>query len=451
MSLREILNNAAIVSGTNIFTSGLNFIFFLVCLNALGVSDFGVFSLALSVLSFETLFLDLGLGKVIVSDVSKEISEKRDSDAAGIFQGYLWFQTGMIIFAFLTLFFGAEIISSYLAKDVAGILKLVSILVVSAGIKNFFLVSFEIVSDFKRYSSLLFLEALTKLIFVVGTINYLGASVENVLFVLIASDVIVIALRLSAIPKLSKELLFMKNVKKILFVNAVRKHGKWAMWFSQVRNLESNLPIWIVTTFLGVTAAGVYSALVKVQVLVIRIFEPLETVFFPTVNKLGKFEDSRKVIMRATKYILYTSIPLVIVLMIFPEFFLGMVLGQNFVEYGNAFRILLFTVFIFILNIPMKPFFYSLKEQKSLAFVSFLILASTAILGSLLTISFGIIGIALNHVIGPLIDVFVKNRQINKITGIKYNILQSILPDKDDISLFKKIILDPSLLWSGKK
>lgn len=449
--LKEIMGYAAMVSSGNLFTSVLNFMTFMVMVNALGAQGFGLLSLALSVLSFAVIFLDMGLGKVLVADVSKEISEGSRENAAALFQGYAFFEGAVMVLLSAGTFVFANQIAAYFAKDLSTIIRLVSILIFTGGIKNVYSVSFEIVADFRKYASLLFIEALSKFVLVFFAINYFGATVENTLLALIAADFLLIALRFSAIPKVSKELLLRKVSGRKKILTTFRRHGKWAIIYSQLRNLESNLPIWIVQYFLGIGAVGIYAALVKIQVLAIRLFEPLETIFYPLVSRFGKFEDSKKIIMRATKYLFYISLSVVFVSIVFTETVMGIILKGNYLEYGNVLRVLLLTVPIFVLNIPMKPFFFNLKAQKNLTIVSLAVFLSTLTLGSILTIKLGLLGIALNHVITPTIDLLLKNRMIKKITGVKYSIKDAISLDKADFDLFRRIPRMVAGIFSRKK
>src|SRR3989344_4841201 len=103
--LREIFRYAAIVSGNNILTSVVNFVAFLVTIKALGTYGFGLYTLAMSVLSFAIIFLDLGLGKVIVSDVAKDLSEGRKGEASGLFRGYILVQALLTAAIFVSLVF----------------------------------------------------------------------------------------------------------------------------------------------------------------------------------------------------------------------------------------------------------------------------------------------------------------------------------------------------------
>ena len=99
----------------------------------------------------------------------------------------------------------------------------------------------------------------------------------------------------------------------------------------------------------------------------------------------------------------------------------------------------------------MKPLFFNLKAQKSLTLISGVILASTFIVGSALTMQFGIVGIALNHVFTPVLEVLLKSRMIKKIGKVKYSIKELIIPDKADIDLFRKIISNPKIILRVKK
>ncbi len=450
-AIRGIIKSAALLSGTNTGASLINFVFFIYVLRALGVYGFGIYSLALSAVAFATIFLDLGLGKLIVSDVSRDIKDGKKGEASSLLKCYSLLQIGLgLLIAIGVVLFSAGF-SQIFGKDVTGITLFIAGLVLLSGLKNIALTSIQIAADFRSYSWLLLFEAVVKLAIAVLAFTFIGQSVESALVALVAGEALTLGVMAMKMPKDIAGILREKGISFAFFIATFKKHGKWAIAFSQSRNLESNITLWIVEHFLGVASAGVYSALVKLQVLVIRLFEPLETVFFPMVGKLGDFEDSRKTVFRATKYIIYASAVPMILMLLFAGQILGLVLGGGFSAYANAFRILLLTVFIFILNIPMKPLMYGLKAQKSLTFASFGVLASTLFIGSALTMNFGLMGIATNHVVSPAIDLLLKNRFMRKTAPVKYSLREIILPDKNDFDLLKKIISNPrSVLWVKK-
>ena len=449
-ALQEIFRYAAIISGNNILTSILNFFTFIVMFNALGAYGFGLLTLAMSVLSIATFSIELGFGKAIVSDVSKELYQNNRKQAAGLFSGYIIFVLFSTALLAGAMYFFSGHISAYFGKDIAPIIQFIAALMFLSGIKTIITSAFHIVADFWKYASFLFADALSKLVLVCIFVAFVSGTVEGILQAFILSGIATIILFLFFIPREILEIARMRS-NPLLFFEMAKRHGKWVAVFSQLRSIESSISPWIVEFFLGVNAVGIYGALTKVQVLIIRVFEPLETIFYPLVSRFGNFNDSRKIVFRATKYILFVSLPFIIAAVIFSEYILSVVLGQGFEKYAAVFMVLLLTVVIFILNMPMKPLFFNLKAQKSLTVISAVLLASTLALGSVLAFYFGLIGMAANNVSTAFIDLSLKNRFMKKVSGEKYSIREMLFLDKADIDLAKKIFSDPKVALAAFK
>jgi len=437
-NLRKIFEDTALLSTGNIAVSGINFVTFLVMWNALGSFGFGMYTLALSVLSFATFFLDAGFSKVIVSDVSKEISKKNDSKAAGLFQGYTLGVMLITTIGALITFGFSGLIAEYLKNDITGLIRLIAGLIFLNGLKNIILTSFEITSKFKKYTFFKFFEATIKLILIFGILTYIGTSVENALLAIFVADFFLILLFIFQIPKKIIELIKTKNAEKKLFITMVKKHGKWAALLSQTRSFESNILFWIVEFFLGVNAVGIFAGLIKIQTLIIRLFEPLETIFYPAISKFGEIKNSTTIIFKATKFTFYLSIPLILILMIFPEPIITFILGKELLIYKDVFRIMLLTVFVVILNTPMKPIFFNLKEQKTLAIISVIYLSITLVTAPLFITTMGLIGAATSRVLSPLADLTMKIFSLKKKKKEICSIKELVLLNKEDIRLIKK-------------
>ncbi len=449
-SLREIFGNLTIISGNNVLVSAINFAAFIVILGALGTAGFGLYTLATSALALAVFFIDFGFGKTLVSDISTSLSEKNDEHASGLLRGYAaYIGLGTVLLSAL-LFVFSENISDYFGSDLSQIVKFIAILVFFGGLKNFYSIVFQAVSDFRLFSAFLFVEAATKAGFAYAFTLVFGGTVEVVLASIILSSALTLFLFTFFLPKKITKLFFAGGSTGH-FVEMFRGHGKWVAVSSQLRNLESNVSPWIVQFFLGVNAVGVYGALVKAQVLIIRVFEPLETVFYPLISRLGTFDDSRKIVFRATKYLMFISLIPLVLLIVFSGDALNLVLGPGFSQHANVFRLLILTTFIFIANIPLKPLLYNLKAQKELTKISGMVLLSTLALGSLLTFSLGLIGIALNHVLTPMIDLQLKSGAIKKLGKTSYSARELFVFDKSDFDLAKKIVAHPKMLLGATK
>ena len=179
--LREMYKYAVIISGNNILTSALNFAAFLVIFNALGTYGFGLLTLAMSVASIATFSIELGFGKAIVSDVSKELRQNNLAGASGLFLGYVIFMllsSGLL--AAMMLFFSGNV-SAYFGKDLSAIIKFIAALAFLSGAKTVVMSAFHIVADFWKYAAFLFVDSLTKLAMVFIFVTFISRTTEGVL------------------------------------------------------------------------------------------------------------------------------------------------------------------------------------------------------------------------------------------------------------------------------
>ncbi|MBI2138453.1 oligosaccharide flippase family protein [Candidatus Woesearchaeota archaeon] len=442
MVLKEIFKSSALITLSNIFSAGINLVTFLMLLSGLGIYGFGLYTLSMTVISFFVLLIDQGIGTVMVSDVSKEINENNREKAAGLMKGYVALQllAGIIIGASCIIF--SQQISGYFQKNLSGIILPIGLLIIVGGLRNIYTTSFQMSSEFKSYALSFVVEALLRLTAIYAGFMFLGAKTEIVLMSIVVADMLMLALFWFRIPLQVKQLVFSAHGKLSDFTEMIKKHGKWVIVFSQARNFESNIIFWIVEYFLGVKAVGIYAALWKFLIIIRWLFEPLETIFYPLVSKLGKKSDSTNVIFRATKYMLFASVPIVLFFMLFSETAINLVLGSEFVPYAGSFRILLLAMFAFVLNIPMKPLFFGLKQQKILAFTSILLLVVSLVSGSLLVIYFGLFGLCLSRVLSFSFDVLAKWHFLQKVRGKSINAASLVIPNRYDYELLERGILE---------
>jgi O-antigen/teichoic acid export membrane protein len=336
-------------------------------------------------------------------------------------------------------FFSSGLIADFFKKNISSIIQLVSILIFTSGIKLVYQTSFETVADFKKLVFFQIIDSISKLFLLAVLFFFVGKSVELIFLAMILSDIFTIFARATKIPSEIKTLLKERNTDKSLIIQTLKSHGKWALLNSQIKNLEANIPIWIVEHVLGVKWAGVYFAITKFYSILAKFFEPLDTIFYPLVAKLGGLKNSKNIIIRATKYVFYFSIPLIIFIILFGvDWFLKTIPDKNIQENANALKIFILIIFTIILNTPYKPIIFNLKQQKALTGASILVLIISVLTGYFLTMKLHIIGIAISRLISAVIDLFSKIVIIKK--SIKtFSIVEVLLPDKVDFDLLKKI------------
>ncbi|MEM4630439.1 MAG: oligosaccharide flippase family protein, partial [Candidatus Diapherotrites archaeon] len=309
--IRETLKETALVSANNTIAFFLGFLTTIITINLLGAKQFGILALSMSILSIITLILDMGLSKLVVSEAARPKNENK-----GLLLGYGIIQTIISITIGTIIIIFSKSISELLSYEIQQILILIGALVVLSGIKNTIITTLQTETKFSTYGKLLLLESLFRLILITIFLNFLTKKTEYVLLAYLITEFIIAILFLKSIT--IKKTTFkeeLKEVKNLLTI--IKQHGKWSFAISLLRSIESNLPIWIIQTFLGTTAVGIYSALLKIQTTAIRLFEPLETILYPTISKISQTKDYEKMIYRTTKYILYLSLPITLVFIIF--------------------------------------------------------------------------------------------------------------------------------------
>lgn len=437
--LFEIFRSAAVISGNNLVTTAINYLIFLAVIASLGAHEFGIYALAMSAMSFATFFLDFGMSKVVVSDVSKEMNSGNMKRAAALFKGYAYFQIALAAFIAILAFSASGWIAEYLQKDLVNVIRLLSALIFTAGVKIVYQTSFEIVADFRKWAAYQFIDAASKLLLLIVGFWAFGPVIEVALATMILSDVFTIILRLWGMPENIRNMMSMKGNDWGPLAEMIRSHGKWAFMLSQIKNIESNAPIWIVEHALGVNWAGVYFALTKLQSILARLFEPLDTIFYPLVTKLGNISDSRKAIVRATKYIIYLAIPSVAAMWALADLILKTVPESLVQENAWAFRVFSLSIFLVILNIPYKPLIFNMKQQKSLAMNSAVVLVLGVATGYWLTALSGIIGMAISRLVVSTIDVGLKIMIVKRMAP-EFTVSAILLPDKADFDLFRKLV-----------
>lgn len=446
--LRKVFADTIIISSNNMLVSGINFITFLVLINALGTFGFGLYTLALSVLSFATFFVEGGLNKVIVSDSAKLISKNGEGSARRLFSTYAIFLLAAAFSIAGVVFAFSQPIAQYFNADIAHLIRLVCALIFLSAVKNIYSASFEIFSEFGKVALLRFFDAASKLALAFIAVTFFEASVANILASIIVSEILLVIFYLFFLrPRLGELLSLEKlgNWENWEIFGVLRAHGKWGILLAQARSLESNAIFWIIEYIMGVSAVGIFSALLKIQTIMIRLFEPLETIFYPLVSRFGN-RDSGKIIFRAAKYTLYFSAPIVLGLIVFAEPFLGAFLGPEFAVHANSFRALMLVVFLVIINTPMKPLFFGIKSQKDLFLISMALLMVSVSTGIGFTLYAGLMGMSINRVLVPIVDLYLKARSLRSKNEFDIDLRGLLWPDKEDIAVLKKIIAGPKML-----
>ena len=168
---------------------------------------------------------------------------------------------------------------------------------------------------------------------------------------------------LSTIVKAEIELTL--NLFKKLFSYAV-----FAIWTTGAAIILSRIDIFMITFLLNVESVGYYTIALLLASIIMIIFGPIMSIFFPVSSKLSLtskgFQELNKIIKIMYSFGLYIILPVVIILGMFPSEIINLMFGSKFLQASNTLTILSFSMFFGVLysfNIFIMSGLKMLKEK----------------------------------------------------------------------------------------
>ncbi len=168
MSLTStIAKGTGYITLSNILTTFLNLISFILIVNLLNRYEYGLIVLALSAVNIANILLDPGIGSVLISDISRERQRNRFDRVKTMIYRYIQIETFLGIIIFLIIFFSSSYFEQKYSKLVADLVMISSFLIIVNAGKNIFLINFSSHLDFKSIFMFNFIENFSKLVYVI--------------------------------------------------------------------------------------------------------------------------------------------------------------------------------------------------------------------------------------------------------------------------------------------
>lgn len=156
-------------------------------------------------------------------------------------------------------------------------------------------------------------------------------------------------------------------------ISLLRDHRKEILWFlvntSFAATLKASTDKYLGVLLLGFfstkEAVGLYKIAKSFTQVISRFSNPLHEAIYPELVKIKRSNQITNLIdliKRSTITLVKISIPLVIVMILFPEQILNIVVGTKYIEASNVLRILIIAVFISQLTFWTAPTFLALGK-----------------------------------------------------------------------------------------
>ncbi len=439
---KQIVKNSLIVLNSNVALLATNFVFVFVMIRYLGLHDFGVLSLALTVLAFSEQLITLGLFPVMVSELSDCIGKQNVPRAKTFLYRYGQVQLIISFLLSLILVFVAFVNPPSLPPDFFWVWVAIAAYLPFAALKSWFFVLFDAFLRFDLLARSLFCEAVVKLALILTffLFHWSGAIVA-VAWIIVIGQVIGVLIISPAFFTLLKPWLLIAREKNKAFWNLSKSQGKWAFVTHLTKNMQQNGYPWIIKFFLGVEAVGVFSVLQRVSNALMGLLQPLDEALQPMVSGMQDEKQVWKFYNKISKYSFWLGALFFVVFSIVIPPLLLFYLGKSYPLQEITMIALLATLPLYALSFPIRSLLYKFRQQR---LITGMTIASTIVLflaGIVLMPQFGLLGVGLAIFMFFFVDFAIRCWYLQKQRRAQFSFSGFFSIDSQDRLFFEKLKL----------
>jgi O-antigen/teichoic acid export membrane protein len=395
LSYQKFARDVGFIGTVQVLTSLGTFFLLPIITKTLGTHDYGLWAQINITVSLISSLALMGLSMGFVRFLSAETEKKMIREAV---YSILFFVVISGFLASLLIYTFAEPIATFGFKDPEAtyFIQAGSALIFLSVVESISLFYFRVFRQIKKFSYFSLFETFGKLFFILILLKMgyglLGVIVATLLVqssILLISLVIIISQIGFTIPRFT-------HIKEYLQFSLPLTPSSLVRWITESSDR------FLVTYFLGLGSAGVYSAAYSIGNLIQLFSSPLQLILLPELSKLfdeDKIDQVRIYLSHSLRYFLLITIPAVFGLSALAKPLLGIFTTQDFLSGWFVIPIialsgLLAGIFQIFVNIMLL-----VKETKSATYINIIAAISNVLLNLLLIPSIGILGAALSTLI----------------------------------------------------
>jgi O-antigen/teichoic acid export membrane protein len=395
VSYQKFARDVGFIGTVQILTSLGTFFLLPIITKTLGTYDYGLWAQINVIVSLVSSFALMGLSMGFVRFLSSETEKKMIREAVYsilFFVAISGFLSSLLIYMF------AEPLATFFFKDPEAtyFIQAGSALIFLSVVESISLFYFRVFRQIKKFSYFTLFETFGKLFFILILLKMgyglLGVIIATLLVqssILLISLVIIVSQIGFVIPRFT-------HIKEYLQFSLPLTPSALVRWITESSDR------FLVTYFLGLGSAGVYSAAYSIGNLIQLFASPLQLILLPELSKLfdeDKIDQVRIYLSNSLRYFLLVTVPAVFGLSALAKPLLGIFTTQDFISGWFIIPIialsgLLAGIFQIFVNIMLL-----VKETKSATYINIIAAISNVLLNLLLIPSIGIIGAALSTLI----------------------------------------------------
>jgi O-antigen/teichoic acid export membrane protein len=362
----------------------------------LGTEGYGVFSYAITLAGFLTLFMDPGINGILMRDASKASEEDRKK----IFSTTLVIKIFLLIFGVLIIIFVAPSFSNLPGAKI--LLPIVAIVLALDTLREFFFSLIRSMEEMQKEAAIFLLMNFGILVFGFFFLH-LATTAKSFAWGYVAGDAIGTIAALIVLRR------HFKNITSYFSPELIMPMLKAAWPFAisgALGLLFTNTDILIISWMRSASEVGIYSAVIRIIQTFYLIPSIIQFATLPLIARLAKSDNEkfRTSLERTLGMVFLASIPLAIGGIVLGTPIMALVFGAPYASGGLAFKILMATLlFDFPASIIINALF-AYDHQKSLVISAAIGGTVNVGLDLLLIPHFGIAGSAVATLIAQAVN-----------------------------------------------
>jgi len=418
--VNNAIKKGAMISYFSIlFNIGVGFIYTPWIINSLGSSDYGIYTLAISVISF--FLLDFGLSNAVTRFISMYRAQNKEDEIKNllgmIFK--LYFMINILIFIVLVViyYFISDIYVQLSASEITR-LKNVFLIVGTYSLIAFPMMPLDgILSGYEKFFQLKLFPLFQRILTIILTIIclYLNKGLYAVVFVNAFSSILIVGIKYIYVKKFMKISINLKAKDKLLFFT-IFKFSIWITIISISQRLIINISPTILGAMSGTEQITIFSIGASLEGYIWIFANALNGLFLPKVSRIvfnninEKEDEILKLMIKVGKIQLILMGMIILGFISFGKQFVYLWVGEKF---QDAYWVSLLMILPGLITHTQEigtNYLMAINEVKYRSF-SFIVAAIFGLTTSLLFSSrLGAIGPALGVFIGTLIGhIFMMN------------------------------------------
>lgn len=382
----------------------LSVVTFFLIINSLSLAEYGIYNLLFTIVSVATTITELGINRLVVADIAVYRAREAFSTINKLVREYTLLNVVILLITFVCAWFFKGYVTHFFDTNLEKVYWILVLLITAQVGMNVPQAIFESHEKFAFTFSTIFSESLIRAILIIGIFFWSQLTLWTVLWAYIISKCIGALLSIFLAAITLKAVSIERDKNSVLY-RIFRGHGKWEASKVILSTAAGNATPWIVQFFVGTEGVAIYSFVLKIRSIFIKVV-PLRSVLFPIIaHSIEKnWKLASKIITKAKKYLFF----LYLVIYGFIFILIDLVVAKFAPQYtGSEYLVMLamLKIFIDVFSLGQGAILYALKEQKLMFGMGMANMVSITIAQIIFTKTFGIAGAIMSVIVVALFSV----------------------------------------------